>query len=495
MNLASIVEQHPATATALVFRGTAISYGELRRDIASMRGALLANGVEAGDTVALLCGNSRYFVVSYFATLGIGAAAVPLNLISPAAELQRELDEVQPSAVVIEPAAVSSWNNIDQSSFKKLRLIVAAEGHDVVNAKTFDQLLQHAPANIVEVDQHAIAALIFTSGTAGAPRAAMLSHHNLLTNLQQLMQLSPLNQQDVVFGVLPLFHIFGLNVVLGLSIFVGASVVLVQRFDPVTALETFAERRVTVVPGAPPVWTALSQVPGINAASFSTVRLALTGASKMPEDITRMLADKCGVVVHEGYGLTEASPVISMSVGRTVHVGSIGHVLPGIELRLVDENGDDAESGDSGEIWVRGDNVFRGYLRDEEATSRVITPEGWLRTGDVAVRDDDGYLFLVDRVKDLIIVSGFNVYPAEVESVLNAHAAIAQSAVVGVAHPHTGEAVRAYVVLESGAYLDEESVIEWCQKHVARYKCPSKVLIVESLPTGGTGKVLRRALR
>ncbi|MUH44762.1 MAG: AMP-binding protein, partial [Actinobacteria bacterium] len=336
---------------------------------------------------------------------------------------------------------------------------------------------------------------IFTSGTAGAPRAAMLSHHNLLTNLQQLMQLSPLTQQDVVFGVLPLFHIFGLNVVLGLSMFVGASVVLVQRFDPVTALETFAERRVTVVPGAPPVWTALSQVPGINAASFSTVRLALTGASKMPEDITRMLADKCGVVVHEGYGLTEASPVISMSVDRTVHVGSIGHVLPGIELRLVDENGDDAESGDSGEIWVRGDNVFRGYLRDEEATSRVITPEGWLRTGDVAVRDDDGYLFLVDRVKDLIIVSGFNVYPAEVESVLNAHAAIAQSAVVGVAHPHTGEAVRAYVVLESGAYLDEESVIEWCQKHVARYKCPSKVLIVESLPTGGTGKVLRRALR
>ena len=184
-----------------------------------------------------------------------------------------------------------------------------------------------------------------------------------------------------------------------------------------------------------------------------------------------------------------------MSVGRTVHVGSIGHVLPGIELRLVDENGDDAESGDSGEIWVRGDKVFRGYLRDEEATARVITPEGWLRTGDVAVRDDDGYLFLIDRVKDLIIVSGFNVYPAEVESVLNAHPAIAQSAVVGVAHPHTGEAVRAYVVLESGSYLDEESVIEWCQKHVARYKCPSKVLIVESLPTGGTGKVLRRALR
>ena len=207
MNLASIVEQHPATATALVFRGTPIPYGELRHDIAGMRGALLANGVEAGDTVALLCGNSRYFVVSYFATLGIGAAAVPLNLISPAAELQRELDEVQPSAVVIEPAAVSSWNNIDQSSFKKLRLIVAAEGHDVVNAKTFDQLLQHAPADIVDVDQHAIAALIFTSGTAGAPRAAMLSHHNLLTNLQQLMQLSPLTQQDIVFGVLPLFQV------------------------------------------------------------------------------------------------------------------------------------------------------------------------------------------------------------------------------------------------------------------------------------------------
>jgi long-chain acyl-CoA synthetase len=288
--------------------------------------------------------------------------------------------------------------------------------------------------------------------------------------------------------VLPLFHIFGLNVVLGYTLYTGASVVLVQRFDPSTALETFAERGVTVVPGAPQVWSALAQMPDKECKVLSQLRVALTGAAKMPEQVTNQLKDRYGLVVHEGYGLTESSPVVTTSINGSHKVGSIGKPLQEVSIRLVDEHGDDAEEGDSGEIWVRGENVFAGYYNDQEATDRVLTADGWLRTGDIAVKDADGDLFLVDRMKDLIIVSGFNVYPAEVEQVLLAHSAIDQAAVVGVSHPHTGEAVRAYVVLHNGVHLDEESIIEHCQKQLARYKCPSKVLIVQSLPTGSTGR-------
>ncbi len=495
MNLAEIIERHPADDTALISRGRPTSYGELRRQVASLRGVLAENHVERGDRVAILCGNSRYFVLAYLATLGVGGVAVPLNIISPASEIQRELDEVQPRVVFVEPAAMTAWNSIDKTSLTELRAVIATEGHDIAGALTLSESLMHAPVPITNMSANESAAFIFTSGTAGSPKAAMLSHQNLLSNLEQLAHENVLRNSDVVFGVLPLFHIFGLNVVLGYTLFAGASVVLVQRFDPTTALETFKERGVTVVPGAPQIWSALAQMPDEEASVLGSLRLALTGAAKMPELVTHQLRDRFGLVVHEGYGLTESSPVVTTSVNGQHKVGSIGKPLHGVSLRLVDEHGDDSEQGDAGEIWVKGSNVFVGYYNDNEATDRVLTADGWLRTGDLAVMDDEGDLFLVDRLKDLIIVSGFNVYPAEVEQVLLTHPAIEQAAVVGVSHPHSGEAVRAYVVLRKGVHLDEEAIIEHCQKQLARYKCPSKVLIVQSLPTGSTGKVLRRALR
>jgi long-chain acyl-CoA synthetase len=495
MNLAEIIERHPADDTALISRGRSTSYGELRRQVASLRGVLAENHVERGDRVAILCGNSRYFVLAYLATLGVGGVAVPLNIISPASEIQRELDEVQPRVVFVEPAAMTAWNSIDKTSLTELRAVIATEGHDIAGALTLSESLMHAPVPITNMSANESAAFIFTSGTAGSPKAAMLSHQNLLSNLEQLAHENVLRNSDVVFGVLPLFHIFGLNVVLGYTLFAGASVVLVQRFDPTTALETFNERGVTVVPGAPQIWSALAQMPDEEASVLGSLRLALTGAAKMPELVTHQLRDRFGLVVHEGYGLTESSPVVTTSVNGQHKVGSIGKPLHGVSLRLVDEHGEDSEQGDAGEIWVKGSNVFVGYYNDNEATDRVLTADGWLRTGDLAVMDDEGDLFLVDRLKDLIIVSGFNVYPAEVEQVLLTHPAIEQAVVVGVSHPHSGEAVRAYVVLRKGVHLDEEAIIEHCQKQLARYKCPSKVLIVQSLPTGSTGKVLRRALR
>jgi long-chain acyl-CoA synthetase len=214
----------------------------------------------------------------------------------------------------------------------------------------------------------------------------------------------------------------------------------------------------------------------------------------MNVDLARLFHSRFHRQILEGYGLTEASPVVTSSVGREPRYGSIGLPLDGIEVRLVDDDGTDVLTGDTGEIWVRGPNVFLGYWNDTDATARVLTPDGWLRTGDIAVADDDGYLWIVDRAKDLIIVSGFNVYPAEVEDVLTAHPDVAEAAVVGVAHPHTGEAVKAYVVVRPGTSIDEDSLIDYCRTQLARYKCPSKILFVDELPKGLGGKTLRRSL-
>ena len=247
--------------------------------------------------------------------------------------------------------------------------------------------------------------------------------------------------------------------------------------------------------GAPTMWMALAQLDHHSPDSFKGVRLALSGAAKLPEQISHSLSARFGIQVQEGYGLTEASPIVTTSIGMAWTPGSIGRPVPGIELRIVDENGGDVLRGDSGEIWIRGENVFAGYLNDPEATARVLTKDGWLKTGDVAVVDEDGQLYIVDRAKDLIIVSGFNVFPAEVEGVLSSHPDIAEVAVVGTAHPHTGEAVRAYVVSRDGVHLDEDAIIDFCRTKLARYKCPSKVLFVDSLPRNMSGKVQRYALR
>jgi long-chain acyl-CoA synthetase len=277
------------------------------------------------------------------------------------------------------------------------------------------------------------------------------------------------------------------------SFTVGATVLLVQRFDPATAVESIVQRRVTIVPGAPAMWVAFAYFDDLPDDAFATVRLALSGASRLSMTAAEQFERRFGVPIREGYGLTEAGPVVTSSTGMPVRLGSVGRVLVGEEVRLVGDDGEDVAAGDAGEIWVRGPNVFQGYWHDPEATARVLR-DGWLRTGDIATTDDDGYLYLVDRAKDLIIVSGFNVYPAEVEEVLAEHPAVADVAVVGVPHPHDGEAVKAYVVRADGADIDEDALIEHCTAFLARYKCPSKVIFVDRLPRNASGKVLRREL-
>jgi long-chain acyl-CoA synthetase len=501
VNLASIVDGHEDSRPAIVSRGRVTDYGTLRSQVAGLRGSLVALGVGRNDRVALVCGNSRAFVVSYLATIGLGAIAVPLNPLAPAPELQRELEVVSPTLVVLEASGMPSFAGLSFDRLASLRHVILTDRQgatsipDSLDAHSFDEMVAGDPVPVVEVDDRQPAVLVFTSGTAGSPRAAILTHRNLMANIEQNRRMPDhVRADDVVFGVLPVFHIFGLNVVIGMSLDAGASIVLVQRFDPVTAIETIGQRGVTVVPGAPPVWVAWSMLEGFGTSHFASVRLALTGAARTPPEVADRLAEKFGITLREGYGLTEASPVVTSSVGVEPRRESVGRVVPGVEVRVVDSDGSDIIAGDSGEVLVRGENVFVGYWNDAAATARVLDDDGWLHTGDIATVDGDGYLYLLDRAKDLIIVSGFNVFPAEVEEVLMRHPAVREAGVVGVPHPQTGESVRAYVVLNEGHEADEDTLIDHCHDHVARYKCPNKVLIVESLPHNHFGKLLRRSL-
>ena len=477
MNLAGIIEAHPADAPALIVGERLSSFGELRRRVAAARAALVAEGIEPGDRVAILAGNNERFVDAYLAVLGVGAVAVPLNPQSPVAELRREVDLVDARIVVTD----------------------ARPPNTELGRQVVDSLEGDAGVAIVDVEEASIAVAMFTSGTAGSPKAATLTHRNLLTNLEQVRAhgdgAAAARADDVVLGALPLFHVFGLNTVLGAALVAGACTVLVEHFDPREVMALIARRRVTVVPGAAAMWAAIAALDDATRVDVSSVRLAGSGAAKLSPAVADRVHDRFGLVLREGYGLTETSPILALAVGTDAPAGSIGRPVPGVEMRLVDQRGDDVLVGDEGEIVVRGPNVFAGYWNDPVATALVLTPDGWLSTGDVAIIDEQGYLSLVDRVKDLVIVSGFNVYPAEVEDVLEAHPGVARAAVTGRDDERTGEVVHAHVVLRAGSSVTEHELIEYTATQLARYKCPAKITFVAALPESLAGKVKRRDLR
>ncbi|MGE0877072.1 MAG: class I adenylate-forming enzyme family protein [Acidimicrobiia bacterium] len=474
-NLVERIAAHPGGATAVVAADATVTYGQLIDRAAERQRSMDEQGIRRGDRVAIVAAPTADFVATYLAVLASGATAVPLNPGSPAAELDRQLAVVEPALVL------ESGESVDPGE--------APSGGGGSSS------LRIAP-----VDPTDAAVLMFTSGTAGPPLAATLTHANLVANIDQLGQLPgwQLQASDVVYGGLPLFHVFGLNAVLGLALVNGVAVVLDPRFHAGPSLALLAEHAVTVVAAVPSMWQSwlVESAAGTETrGAWERVRIAVSGAAPLPEAVAVEVRRRFGVRLDQGYGLTETAPVVTTSIGRPAKPGSIGRPLPGVEIRLVDADGADAFVGDEGEILVRGPNVFAGYWHDEGATAAVFTTDGWLRTGDMAVADDDGDLFLVGRLKELVIVSGFNVYPAEVEAVLASHPGVEDVAVIGIADDHTGEAVKALVVPVAGVELDIDDLRAFAGARLARYKCPASVVLVPELPRGATGKVVRRALR
>jgi long-chain acyl-CoA synthetase len=473
-----------------------LTYGELHARVDRATAALQGLGVAAGTRVALVLGTTITFVEAYAAVLRAGAAFVPLLPGLAPDELRHALADAGATVVVVGPERAADVAALRDQLPDLEHLVVA--GAQVDGAHDYETLLADADeARLVTRDAAELAALVYTSGTTGRPRGAVLTRGNLAANQDQsLAGRFEVGADDVVLLVLPLAHIYALNVGLGTSVTVGATMVLVERFEPAEVLATIARHRVTVLLGAPPMYVAWLESGLLEEADTSSVRLAVSGAAPLGVPTLERFASATGLTIEEGYGLTEASPsVAATSMADAPTPGSVGLPLPGIELRLVDPQGNDVEVGDPGEVWVRGPNVFKGYWNDPEATADALTPDGWLRTGDVGTQDEDGVLRLVDRLRDLIIVSGFNVYPREVERVLLEDETVADAAVVGVPHPLTGEAVAAYVVPRGEAEVDVAALTARCRECLARYKCPIRIELVASLPHTATGKLRRRALR
>jgi long-chain acyl-CoA synthetase len=486
-NLADLVRE-AAVATpdkaALVFHHETTTWAELDRRVSAAGRGLLGLGLEPGDRVAVHLGNTPDFPVVYFGALRAGLVALPVNTGYTAAEITHVLSDSGARAIVTGATTAAVVQSLE--SMPEHVLVVGtpafaaleADGSELASTGGGDDL----------------AVVLYTSGTSGRPKGAMLSHRALLSNLEQTSRIDPpvLASDDVVLLVLPLFHVFGLNAALGLVAWHGATGVLTERFDPVETLEILRRENVTNVVGAPPMYVAWSMLPDVGDA-FSSVRLALSGAAPLPPHVLRRVLDVTGHHVFEGYGLTETAPVLTTTLmSEVAKPGSIGRPIPGVEVKLLDERGAPVEEGDPGEVVVRGANLFSGYWPDGADGPDA---DGWFATGDVAVLDDDGDLHLVDRRRELILVSGFNVYPREVEDVIAALPGIAEVAVIGIPHPYTGESVKALVVLAEGERMTSEEIIAHCAKALARFKCPTAVELVPELPHSATGKVSKGRLR
>ncbi|MEP6300179.1 MAG: AMP-binding protein [Ilumatobacter sp.] len=482
MNLAGLINDHDADATALVDGDEVLTYGDLRRRVGAMQGDLAEHGVREDSVVALATGNDVAFVLATLAVLGLGGVVMPLNPSSPTLELVRKLDVARPDLLLIGHAGRT---HLDAETITTERLdLIELSNRSATAGDVADRI-------VVERNDGDAAFYLATSGVSGDAKVAVLTHRNLGWIHDALAEMeSPATSADVSLGVLPFTHIFGLNVVLLGMLRVGGKLVLQERFDATESLRLVQEHGVTMLTGAPPMWQRwlASDLPDDVLAS---VRFAASGAAALPVAVFEAVRDRFGVEIAQGYGLTETSPIVTLGRGFPVRPTSVGRVLPGVEVALVDESGSPVDMGDEGEIVVRSPGVFAGYLEDAAATESVLSEDGWLWTGDVGIFDEDGYLYLVDRIKDIVIVSGFNVYPAEVENVLMAHPGVQGAIVTGTVDALTGEAVVAHVT----GTATEAELQEHVARHLSRYKPPSVYHFLDELPIASNGKAIRRALR
>jgi long-chain acyl-CoA synthetase len=483
MNLADVISDHDVGQLALIEGDQFITYGDLRSRIAVMQQSLGERGVTIGSTVALASGNDPAFVASTIAILGLGGHVMPLNPASPTAELIRTLDVAKPQMLLVGHAG-RPYLDDDDIATPMVDLVALDAESAAVQA---DQ-----PMTVVDRHDDDVAFYMPTSGTSGVAKVAMLSHGNLSFIHEAMQTLEPvISSSDVRLGVLPFSHIFGLNVVLMNSLRAGASIVLQQRFDAGESLQLIREYGVTILSGAPPMWQRWAAAEGPDD-SLATIRHAASGAAALPLGVFEMVRDRFGVEIKQGYGLTETSPIVTAGRGGVpARPSSVGQVLPGVEVALVDDQGTPVDIGDEGEIVVRSPGVFLGYLDDIATTESMLTEDGWLWTGDVGIFDEDGFLYLVDRIKDIVIVSGFNVYPAEVENALMLHPGVSGAIVTGTADEMTGETVVAHV---TGTATHEE-LDAHIAKHLSRYKRPTAYHFLDELPIAPSGKAIRRALR
>ena len=495
--------------------GRTMTWAQLEDEVGRLATGLGSAGIVAGHRVMVVMGNRIEFVATYLGILRAQAVAVPVNPTATDGELARMIADSGSRVVVTDGDSVSAVRgalvaldeamagdhpegSIEADLFSRLvrpRLVVVGATLQP-DERSYDHLRADRARAVPPLqDPEKLAALLYTSGTSGRPRAAMLTHRALLANIDQVAAVDPpmIHGDDVVLAVLPLFHVYGLNAVLGVALRHRAKLVLAPRFDPQGTLDLIEDEACSVIPVAPPVFAYWRDVDQLRE-RLGPVRLMLSGSAPLSPELMEEFTERTGIPIHQGYGLTEASPVVTSTlVSERPQPGSVGAALPGVELRLVDDTGRPPEGEDAGQISIRGANLFSGYWPDG---SDGPDPEGWWATGDVGFLDPSGDLFLVDRLKELVIVSGFNVYPVEVEDVIREVDGVSEAAVIGVEDELQGEAVVAYVVAPGRDPAEVESAVRaHCETRLARFKQPSRVEVVAELPVGVTGKVQKGRLR
>jgi long-chain acyl-CoA synthetase len=517
--------------TALDFFGATTTYTELGEQVAKAAEGLRRLGVGPGDRVALVLPNCPQHVVAFYAVLRLGGVVVEHNPLYTADEMAFQLRDHRPSVIVawdkvapmvreiadalevqtvLAVLAVHLPSALPRAKRWALRLPVgrarktrAAMTRPAPGVPGWERLVSRSPALPPGHPRPAagdVALLQYTGGTTGKPKGAILTHRNLRANAAQGRAWMPglVDGEEVVYAVLPLFHAYGLTLCLTFAISIGATLVLLPRFDVDMVLDAVRRRPATFLPAVPPIYERVATAARERGVDLTSIRYSISGAMALPSSTAELWESVTGGMLMEGYGMTETSPVaLGNPAGPSRRVGPVGVPFPSTEVRVVDR-GDPTRAvafGEPGELWLRGPQVFSGYWERPSETAKVLRDGGWIRTGDVVVMDEAGFVTIVDRIKELIITGGFNVYPTEVERVLRQVPGVADAAVVGLPDPGGSESVVAVVVLEPGAAFDEEAVRAACRDQLTAYKVPRRVIVVDELPRSMIGKVLRREVR
>ena len=473
---------------ALKLDDSILTYAMLNEGATRVAGLLKERGLQPGDRVGIMLPNVPYFGVVYYGVLRAGGVVVPMNVLLKGREVGFYLSDSGARLMF-------AWHGFAESAQEGAGI----SGTEVIVVKPgeFEALLAGAPRQPgdIEREDSDTAVILYTSGTTGTPKGAELTHFNMLENCRaggtELMHIS---EQDVIFGALPLFHSFGQTCCLNAGVRAGACLTMIPRFEPGKALEIIQRDKVTLFDGVPTMYHALLNYPDRTRYDVSSLRICVSGGSAMPVEVMRGFEQAFDCVILEGYGLSETSPVASFNhPERERKPGSIGTPIRGVEMKVVDDAGNELPPGEVGEIAIRGHNVMKGYWNRPDATAEVLK-DGWLLTGDLARVDEDGYFFIVDRKKEMIIRGGFNVYPREIEEVLYEHPAVLEAAVIGVPDEALGEEVAAAVVLRPGHDASADDIREFVKDRLAAYKYPRHVWFADELPKGPTGKILKREI-
>jgi long-chain acyl-CoA synthetase len=491
-NLATILTDTAAEhgdRTAFKLDDVELTYSVLEGSSARIAALLKARGLEPGDRVGLMLPNVPYFPAIYYGILRAGGVVVPMNVLLKGREVKFYLSDSGAKLLF-------AWHDFGEAA--KAGAGEAGAETILVKPGEFEQLVMEHEPDTAGADRAGddTAVILYTSGTTGTPKGAELTHSNLGRNCTVTQTtLGEFSHEDVLLGALPLFHSFGQTCTMNSAIAVGACVTMLPRFDPEKALEIIERDKVTVFQGVPTMYNAMLHANAADTVDASCLRLCMSGGAAIPVELIRGFEDKFGCAILEGYGLSETSPVASFNhPDRERKPGSIGTPIEGVEMQVWDDEGNEVAQGEVGEIVIRGHNVMKGYWERPEATEEGIDEDGWFRTGDMAKVDEDGYFFIVDRKKDLIIRGGYNVYPREIEEVLYEHPAIQEAAVLGVPDESLGEEVGAAVVLKKGESLDPDEIKAYVKEQVAAYKYPRKIWFEDDLPKGPTGKILKREI-